>query len=145
MFTADYRNLGFDCLVRSAAIAVLLHALVIGPLLVQCIPPDGSSLVELIGYDPCHHAQPVRADFSLPETGFTAGEEGNSCVDLMMDNPGVTQVGMEPFSGADAGMIAEHANFARFSEPLIFTSYRLARGPGIVSPATPTPVLSLRI
>jgi hypothetical protein len=147
MFTAEHRNLELDVLARFAALVILLHALVIGPLLVHCFPSDGSSLVELVGYDPCHHARPMHLVFPGKTMVFLAFDGGDSCVDLMMDSPGVSESGMEPAStsGVNADTIVEQANSAHFPEPMMFTSHSLARGPGFDSTAAPMPVLSLRI
>lgn len=68
---------------------VFVHALLTAPLLVQCIPPDGRYLVEMLGQDPCYpHHEVVRIpsaqDFdSVAITN--AGEETDPCADLLLD------------------------------------------------------------
>jgi hypothetical protein len=73
----------------------LVYGLVASPLTVECIPQDGSSLVEFIGQDPCHHpcdhfshgsGSPATLDQSNPE---------DPCLDLVVDNFGVPQTSLD--------------------------------------------------
>jgi hypothetical protein len=64
---------------------VLVHALVTGPLLVQCVTPDGQWLIELLGHDPCHlHS-------GVAQTGMGSGTAVDPCADLLISNPAVMQ------------------------------------------------------
>jgi hypothetical protein len=69
---------------------VFLHALLTAPLLVECIPPDGQYLVEILGQDPCHpHHERIRPP-SEPEfnaAAITAADgETDPCADLILDS-----------------------------------------------------------
>jgi hypothetical protein len=134
-------------LARFNAAIVLMHALIIGPLLVQCIPFEGRSLVEFIGYDPCHYPGVAYRELAGTTTVLLAGDIEDSCVDLMMDNPGVAQAGIMLLSTA-----GEHANHLDadgrgtvLPGPLTFVAHALPRGPGLCLPGCIIPQLALRI
>jgi hypothetical protein len=131
----------WDFMVRLGASAILLHALVIGPLLVQCIPSDGRNLTELVGYDPCR--QGFRNAPTLPgapEAWLPCDHD--SCVDLMIDNPGITMAGIAITSGMALGthFTTISAEPGDLSGPFVFTTHELARGPGL----EPSPVVFCR-
>jgi hypothetical protein len=71
------------------AAIVLLHALVTGPLLVQCLTADGHALTELLGHDPCH------LQSGTAETGIGSGTPVDPCADLLMSDAAVIQAGIQ--------------------------------------------------
>jgi hypothetical protein len=74
----------------------LVHGMIASPLLVNCLPSDGRSLVELVGHDPCHHAAGL-TDGDMARRGarndFAPGDPADPCVDLILDNVGTSQQG----------------------------------------------------
>jgi len=88
------RKAGILLVSRNTAVLLLslalLNGLVASRLLVECLPLDGSSLVELIGQDPCHHLFGGHVHKSCP-TSLGENDPSDPCVDLIMDNFGVTQ------------------------------------------------------
>lgn len=83
-----------DGLISLLISLVLVHGLVASPLLVECIPSDGSSLVEFIGQDPCHHFLGASRSSLTAErhaADFEVGDLEDPCVDLTLDSFGLTQ------------------------------------------------------
>ncbi len=80
----------------SLPILVFLHALVVSPLLVECMAADGRILVELIGIDPCHdQSGAIRISISPhSNTSRPAGafEPADPCEDLILDFLNCTQI-----------------------------------------------------
>jgi hypothetical protein len=75
---------------------MLVHGMIASPLLVNCLPSDGRSLVELVGKDPCHHAAGL-TDGDMDRRGarndFAPGDPADPCLDLILDNVGTSQPG----------------------------------------------------
>jgi hypothetical protein len=127
-------------------VIVLLHALITGPLLVLCMPGDGHCLVEFVGHDPCHHFKVVQAD-SDASTTLACEEDGDSCVDLMIDSPGVAQAGIDLVSlpaGSVVPALADPCDCA-FSCPHVPEVYKQAREPVMLPTVRLLSDYSLRI
>lgn len=143
----ESRALLWQTILRLSASVFLLHALVTGPLFIQCIPSDGRSLTELVGCDPCRH--PLQGVHGYPRgpEGWTPGEQESPCVDLMIDNPGITMSGAVITSGAAsrACVSAMSAETTVLCGPFAFTTRELARAPGILSSPIGSARFSLRI
>ena len=128
---------------------VLLHGLIASPLLVVCIPADGRSLIELIGQDPCHHPF-GGADFDCAG-GFSLGSDdpADPCVDLILDNFGVTQGAMDLDSPAISALaqlaFAQPITMAIAPMPDVDTIFKLARETIIVAGHEPRLTTTLRI
>jgi hypothetical protein len=128
---------------------VLVYGLIASPLIVECIPRDGSSLIELMGQDPCHHPciHLSHADRSPVALGEYAQED--PCLDLVMDNCGLTQAGLNLQSPLRT--VLERLNHSITDAPGILdfsesgNCFRLAREPVAVIDLTPSLTLSLRI
>ena len=127
---------------------VLLNGLITAPLLVECMPADGSSLIELIGQDPCHHPFGTHDHGACP---VAAGAEDSSdpCVDLILDNLGITQGGavlQSPLSLATHAVAAncqDDGDLCQF--PGTDIMFRLAREPVITSDSDLHPYTCMRI
>jgi hypothetical protein len=76
---------------------MLIQGLIASPLLVECLPGDGSSLIELIGQDPCHEPFVTleAAGGHTQAALFLGGDPADPCVDLSMDSFGTTQGAIE--------------------------------------------------
>jgi len=131
---------------------VLVHGLVALPLLVDCLPADGRSLVELIGQDPCRHPlgkMEAAGSHDLPSNLLGADDPSNPCVDLSMEIAGMGQnavaLPVPPTSAAgriaDVARIIIHANYL-LSE---CTAFKLARDPLIIAGRDLLVTSSLRI
>jgi hypothetical protein len=77
---------------------MLAQGLIASSLLVECLPGDGRSLIELIGQDPCREpfiaTEAARGrDHAAPFLG--EDDPADPCVDLSMDNFGMTQGAVE--------------------------------------------------
>ena len=87
----------------------LVHGMIASPLLVNCLPSDGRSLVELVGQDPCHHAAGL-ADGDTNDRSakddLAPGGPTDPCIDLILDSVGTYQHGVvfqfPMTSGADS-------------------------------------------
>jgi hypothetical protein len=120
--------------------AVLVFGLIASPWIIECIPEDGKVLVELMGQDPCHHPRghAAVADRHLPP-GLDSSDPGDPCLDIVLDNLGLTQNGMDLYvpSQSDAAQAAiflvdAECIFAPFGSRRLF---KLAREP--VDPGMP--------
>jgi hypothetical protein len=77
---------------RAVSAALLFHALIAGPLLVQCIPSNGTCRLELIGQDPCRHLNAPGNSTRTRETAITDYDENTeTCVDLAVDYSGLSK------------------------------------------------------
>lgn len=126
-------------------VSVLLHALITGPLLVLCMPGDGRCLLEFVGHDPCHHFKTIQAD-SDASTRLACEEDGDTCVDLMIDNPGVARAGIALVCLPAASAIPDLSDPCA-SDPSLLNApeiYKLAREP-VILPACHPCNYSLRI
>jgi hypothetical protein len=131
----------FLSFLRSLLISMaLVHGLVALPLLVECLPADGRSLVELIGQDPCHHPfGEMEAGRGHDLSSSLLGEDDPSdpCLDLSMENTGMAQNAVAlpapPMSAtdqvADATCIVIYANYLSNE----CTTFKLAREPLITA------------
>ena len=125
---------------------VLLHALFTGPLLVLCMPADGQCLIELVGHDPCHHFKVIQAN-SDRSTKLACEEDADTCVDLMMDNPGVAQAGIDFVSLPSSPAISELAEPCDSNWSFLYAPevYKPAREPVLLPGSDPRCDYSLRI
>jgi hypothetical protein len=126
-------------------ITVLIHGLVIGPLLVLCVTSGGEHLIELFGQDPCHHAAMQRIKGpALLDSGEDAEDP---CVDLFLDNPGLSQCGAEaqplPACTEFCDQATAPADFAALAQPL--HGLKPARSPACPPGSNPISGISLRI
>jgi hypothetical protein len=68
---------------------VFAYSLLVAPLLVECVTPDGRALLEWIGQDPCRD-DPFHSESTPMEgPGITAGSAGhaaNPCSDFVLSN-----------------------------------------------------------
>jgi hypothetical protein len=69
---------------------VFLHSLLMAPLLVECITPDGQNLIEILGQDPCHDRY-INNLSAVPNNSHGAAVSKNCdaadrCIDLFMNN-----------------------------------------------------------
>jgi hypothetical protein len=75
---------------------VFMHALVMHPLLVECVQTDGEFLMEIMGFDPCHGflgAMSGNTGQDLAPSAVASINIGRDpCLDLFMDGPGGTPV-----------------------------------------------------
>ncbi len=71
----------------------LVNGLTASPLLVNCIPADGRSLVELVGQDPCHHQHQETSVNNGDREDVVPGDLADPCIDLTLDNVGTAQQG----------------------------------------------------
>ncbi|MBZ5496688.1 MAG: hypothetical protein LAP85_09815 [Acidobacteriia bacterium] len=131
---------------------VLVYGLIASPLMVECIPADGRSLVELIGRDPCHHPfgemeTSCTHDFSVALLG--EGDPADPCVDLSLDNFGVTQNVMDvqspPMMMANALADAAPCPAHLISTPGAGAIFKPAREPALGAVRDPRLTSSLRI
>ncbi len=129
--------------------AVLVYGLVASPLLVQCIPGDGNPLVELIGQDPCHQVFGEIAAGSGHDFSFGADDPADPCLDLTLDNFGITPIvsDLQAPPGQVMAQLAEVAAAAVNSiyMPNIDATYKLAREPVILVDLDPLLTTALRI
>jgi hypothetical protein len=130
----------------------LAHGLVASSLLVECIPADGRSLVELIGQDPCH--QPFGAvethsgDPHAP-TLHMENDPTDPCVDLSLDSFGISAGVMEihPPSTSATDRLADASTVVGMMRlaPRAEAFFKQAREPVIPADCDSRLLLSLRI
>lgn len=146
------RSAFLGCLRSLLLSLVLVHGLVALPLLVNCLPGDGRSLVELIGQDPCRHPFgeiEVGGSQDLSSTLLGENDPSYACVDISMQSTGIAQDAVAlpapPMSAtgqiADATCITIHANYL----PNECTTFKLAREPLITAGRDLLLTSSLRI
>jgi hypothetical protein len=90
-----WRDVGCHLISLMLSLA-LVHGMIASPLLVNCLPSDGRSLVELVGHDPCHHAAGLTdgdRDRRGARNDLAPGDPADPCVDLILDNVGTSQPG----------------------------------------------------
>ncbi len=97
--TIQMRQLIVDSRLAVLLLALALaHGLIASSLLVECIPADGRSLIELIGQDPCHHpfgaVETLGGEHDTP-TLQMENDPTDPCVDLSLDSFGISAGVME--------------------------------------------------
>lgn len=127
---------------------VLLNGLIASRILVECFPSDGSSLVELIGQDPCHHPFGGHLHKSC-RTSLGESDASDPCLDLIPDNFGVTQSGALLPSPAtlvtDLVALSAQAVADLFQAPNAVAPFKLAREPVRVAGCGPYSNTCIRI
>jgi hypothetical protein len=127
---------------------LLLHALLIGPLLVECFPAGGGILMELLGHDPCHSAatHTARQEFSNVSV-LISSESDDPCVDIALDNPGVTNssAALPATPGSIFSETTAGAALYGFRPIQPRNILKPARAPGMFTGCRVTTDLSLRI
>ncbi len=71
-------------------IFVFMHGFLTAPLLVECIPQDGSCLIEILGQDPCHENSGERPSTAGNNSGNSTltgfPRPMDTCTDLMLES-----------------------------------------------------------
>ena len=83
----------------------LANGMVASSLLVECIPADGRSLVELFGQDPCHHpfgAIEIHDGDHQAATLQMENDPTDPCVDLSLDSLGISAGVVELHAPSDS-------------------------------------------
>jgi hypothetical protein len=131
---------------------VLVYGLVASVLLVECMPGDGSCLVELIGSDPCQHpfgeTQTAKAEDDSVAAAMRGCGTSQSCVDMSLDHYGVSPSPVSPhdpsvLSGAQPALAA-HVGASALAVPGI-ALVRPAREPVKARAVDPILQIFLRI
>ena len=143
---SPFRSAFVNCLGSFFTALILLHALITGPLLVLCMPADGRCLIEFVGHDPCHHFKVVQSNCDR-STKLACEEDADTCVDLMMDSPGIAQAGLDFVSLPTSCVIPELADSGDCVCDFLYVPevYKPAREPVILPAYDPRCDCTLRI
>jgi hypothetical protein len=72
--------------------AILVYGLIASPLRVECIAEGGTTQVELIGQDPCHHPGSHLAAPAACAPAISGDyDPTDPCLDLILENPALAQ------------------------------------------------------
>jgi hypothetical protein len=121
---------------------LLVQGLIVSSLLVECLPGDGSSLIELIGQDPCHEhfaAAEAAKGHGCAAPSLQGEDSADPCVDLSMESFGLAQGALDiqvpsmstldhpdatsPVAGAVLPLPAAGALFKRARDPVMIADY----------------------
>lgn len=130
----------------------LAQGMVASSLLVECIPADGSTLVELLGQDPCHQlfaAIELHWGDHHPATPQMEYDSTDPCVDLSLESlaisAGVIRNQPPAISAADQLARGSLLTGMVWFAPPAETLFKQARAPGRPADAAPQRLFSLRI